>query len=72
MAFGNLAMDLIGQKSFGRLICLHNGCYDNVPIEIVTDHKKVVDVAKYYNTARLRPNYDSFQRQPLFIMTSEF
>lgn len=72
MAFGNLAMDLIGQKSFGRLVCLHNGCYDNVPIEIVTDHKKVVDVAKYYNSERLRPNYDSFQRQPLFIMTSEY
>ncbi len=72
MAFGNLAMDLIGQKSFGRLVSLHNGCYDNVPIEIVTDHKKVVDVAKYYNSERLRPNYDSFQRQPLFIMTSEY
>jgi 6-phosphofructokinase 1 len=71
MAFGNLALDLVTQKIFGRLVCLHNGCYDNVPIEIVTDHKKVVDVSKYYNTARLRPNYDSFQRQPLFIMTSD-
>jgi 6-phosphofructokinase 1 len=72
MAFGNLALDLVAKKNFGRLVCLHNGCYDSVPIEIVTDHKKVVDVSKYYNTARLRPNYDSFQRQPLFIMTSEF
>jgi 6-phosphofructokinase 1 len=72
MAFGNLALDLVAQKNFGRLVCLHNGCYDNVPIEIVTDHKKVVDVSKYYNTERLRPNYDSFQRQPLFIMTSDY
>ncbi len=72
MAFGNLALDLVTKKNFGRLVCLHNGCYDSVPIEIVTDHKKVVDVSKHYNAVRLRPNYDSFQRQPLFIMTSDY
>jgi 6-phosphofructokinase 1 len=72
MAFGNLALDLVTKRHFGRLVCLHNGCYDSVPIEIVTDHKKVVDVSKHYNAMRLRPNYDSFQRQPLFIMTSDY
>ena len=72
MAFGNLALDLVTKRNFGRLVCLHNGCYDSVPIEIVTDHKKVVDVSKHYNAMRLRPNYDSFQRQPLFIMTSDY
>ena len=72
MAFGNLALDLVTRKNFGRLVCLHNGCYDNEPIEIVTAHKKVVDISKYYNAERLRPNYDSFLRQPLFIMTSDY
>ena len=37
----------------------------------VTGQKKVVDVAKYYSTERLRPKYESFLRQPLFIMTSD-
>ena len=71
MAFGNLAFDLVLAGTSGRLVSLHNGCYDNVPIEVVTGTKKLVDVDKYYNTDRLRPIYESFQRQPLFIMTSD-
>lgn len=71
MAFGNLALDLILEDTSGRLITLHNGCYDSVPMETIAGRKKVVDVAKHYNTERLRPNYETFLRQPLFIMTSE-
>lgn len=71
MAFGNLALDLILQGSSGRLVSLRNGCYDNVPISVVTGRNKVVDVAKYYSAERLRPIYESFLRQPLFIMTSD-
>ncbi len=71
MAFGNLALDLVLQGSSGRLVSLRNGCYDNVPIDVVTGRKKVVDVNKYYNSERLRPIYESFLRQPLFIMTSD-
>lgn len=71
MAFGNLALDLVLQNTSGRLISLRNGCYDNVPIDVVIGRKKVVDVDKYYNTKRLRPKYETFNRQPLFIMTSD-
>lgn len=72
MAFGNLALDLVLDNTHGRLICLRNGCYDNVPVDVVTSGtKKIVDVRKYYNTDRLRPKYETFMRQPLFIMTSE-
>jgi len=72
MAFGNLALDLILDKIHGRMVSLRNGQYDNVPIEIVTSTKKNVDVAKYYNTKRLRPQYKSFNQKPLFIMTSDY
>ncbi|MCH2376049.1 MAG: ATP-dependent 6-phosphofructokinase [Planctomycetes bacterium] len=71
MAFGNLALDLILSGTSGRLVSLHGGCYDNVPIEAIMGRKKVVDVTKYYNGERLRPIYETFSRQPLFIMTSE-
>jgi 6-phosphofructokinase 1 len=71
MAFGNLALDLILEGMSGRLIALHNGCYDSVPLETIAGRKKVVDVPKHYNTDRLRPRYETFLRQPLFIMTSE-
>src|SRR5713226_6876049 len=61
MAFGNLALDLIS---------IHRGFYDSVPLTRVTSEKKIVDVAKYYNTDRLRPIYE-FDGAPLFIMTSD-
>ncbi len=72
MAYGNLALDLILQNIHGRLVVLKNGRYDNVPIDIVTSKKKVVNVSRYYDVERLRPFYKSFEMQPLFIMTSEY
>jgi len=72
MAFGNLAMDLILEGESGRLVNVRNGRYDNVPIEVVTSRKKVVDVRKFYSTERLRPLYKKFEATPLFIMTSDF
>lgn len=71
MAYGNLAFDLVLSNTSGRLVSLHNGCYDTVSIDVVTGRKKVIDAGKYYNTDRLRPNYETFLRQPLFIMTSD-
>ncbi len=71
MAFGNLALDLVLAKTSGRLVSLRNGCYDNVPIDVVTGRKKLIDVEKYYNTERLCPKYETVMRQPLFIMTSD-
>ncbi len=71
MAFGNMALDLVLAGTSGRLVSIHNGSYDTVPISVVTGKKKVVNVEKYYNTERLSPRYDSFQHQPLFIMTSD-
>ncbi|MCA9921785.1 MAG: 6-phosphofructokinase [Anaerolineales bacterium] len=71
MAYGNLALDLILKNIHGRLVVLKNGRYDNVPIEVVTSHKKVVNVKEHYNTERLRPIYKSFELKPLLIMTSE-
>jgi ATP-dependent phosphofructokinase / diphosphate-dependent phosphofructokinase len=71
MAYGNLALDLILKKVHGRLVVLKNGRYDNIPVDIVTSRKKTVNVERFYNKERLRPNFESFEMTPLFIMTSE-
>ncbi len=71
MAYGNLALDLILKGIHGRLVVLKNGRYDNVPIDVVTGKSKLVNIEKFYNTKRLCPNYNSFEMNPLFIMTSE-
>ena len=69
MAYGNLALDLVLNKIHGRLVVLKNGRYDNMPIDVVTGTKKVVNVKEHYHTERLRPQYKSFEMKPLFIMT---
>jgi 6-phosphofructokinase 1 len=71
MAFGNLALDLVLARRYGQLVAVHRGRYDSVPLERLSAEKKVVHVAKYYNADRLRPNYDTFEGRPLFIMTSD-
>ena len=71
MAYGNIALDLVMENKAGRMVCLRNGEYDNVPIEIVTSQKKVVDIDKYYDPERLRPLYKSFTHKPFFIVTSD-
>jgi 6-phosphofructokinase 1 len=71
MAFGNLALDLLLAGKYGRLVSIHHGVYDSVPIERVTREKKVVNVPRYYNVDRLRPIYETFNGAPLFIMTAD-
>lgn len=71
MAFGNLALDLILSNIHGRLVVLKNGRYDNMPVDVVTSHNKIVNIRENYNIERLRPHYKSFEMKPLFIMTSD-
>jgi ATP-dependent phosphofructokinase / diphosphate-dependent phosphofructokinase len=71
MAFGTMALDLILKGIHGRLVVLKNGRYDHVPIDVVTSKKKLVNVAKHYDTHRLHPIYQDFEMLPLFIMASE-
>ena len=70
MAFGNIALDHVLRKEFGKLVVLNNGAYGSTDIEVVTSMSKVVDIDKYYNQERLRPFYNVFEGQPLFIMAS--
>jgi len=71
MAFGNLALDLLLKGIHGRLVVLKNGRYDNMPLDVITATKKVVNVEHFYDTVRYRPIYENFEMKPLFIMTSE-
>lgn len=71
MVFGNIALDLILARRSGRLVSLSSGHYTDVPIDVVTATKKLVDVEKYYNPDRLRPTYTTFQGQPVFLVTGD-
>ena len=71
MAYGNIALDLIIKGADGRLVNLKNGQYGDAPLEVVTSFKKVIDIEKYYNKERLRPQYGSFESKSLFIVTCD-
>src|SRR5258705_3951929 len=71
MAYGNLALDLLLKNVSGRLVVLKNGHYDNLPLDVVTSTKKVVNVKEHYNTERLRPEYTTFENKPMFLMGPE-
>jgi 6-phosphofructokinase len=71
MAFGNLALDLLLKGVHGRLVVLKDGRYSNVPLDVVTATKKLVDVDRFYDTERYRPIYENFEMKPMFIMTSD-
>jgi ATP-dependent phosphofructokinase / diphosphate-dependent phosphofructokinase len=71
MVYGNIALDLALKGIHGRLVVLSNGRYGNIPIETITSTKKVVNIKEHYNTERLRPQFTSFDNQPLFIMGNE-
>ncbi len=71
MAYGNLAMDLIGRGEFGRMVCVKNGRYDHVAMDVITSYRKVVDVDQLYDTDRYRPKYSNFYQKPEFIMTMD-
>ena len=69
MAYGTLALELLMKGVSGRLVCVRNGVFDNVPVDVIINNKKVVDVEKFYNTKRLRPHYHSFDQSPVFLMS---
>ena len=67
-AYGNLAVDLILKGETGRMVALAGGRYGSVPIEEVVSTKKVVDVARCYDTERYRPKYDGLAGLPLMVL----
>ncbi len=71
MAFGNVALDIILSGDSGKLVCLQNGVYDSVPLDVVIESKKTVDAERFYNAERLRPQYGQLRGHPLFIMTNQ-
>ena len=71
MVYGNLALDLMLKGQHGRLVALREGRYTDVPLDVVTASKKLVNVDQFYDTERYRPKYEHFVNKPQFVMTSE-
>jgi ATP-dependent phosphofructokinase / diphosphate-dependent phosphofructokinase len=62
-----MAADLVIGGEFGRLVALRNGNYVNVPIDVVRQGVKRVDVAALYDTDAYRPKIRHVDGKPMFL-----
>ncbi len=67
MSYGNLAMQLIRRKEWGKMVALHGGKYSTVPLEMIMTGKKRVDVPSYYDVENYRPKVRDFMGVPMFL-----
>lgn len=67
MNFGTLAIDLIHQQNFGRLVVLNDGRYGHETICIITQGVKRVDVETFYDTVNYRPKVADVLGKPMFL-----
>jgi 6-phosphofructokinase 1 len=65
--YAGMAVDLIRQKSFGKLVALSGGRYTAVDISVVTGGAKRVDVGELYDADTYRPHIRKAQGKPMFL-----
>jgi 6-phosphofructokinase 1 len=65
--YGVMAADLAVQGEFGRLVALRNGNYVNVPISVVRQGVKRVDVGALYDVDQYRPKIRHVDGKPMFL-----
>jgi len=65
--YANMAMSLIMEKTFGRMMAMRNGIYTNVPISTITEGLKRVDVDELYDLDQYRPKVRHVDGKPMFL-----
>jgi 6-phosphofructokinase len=65
--FANLAMDLISQQRFGRMVALQEGRYTHVPANTVSQGIRRVDVEDLYDSENYRPKLHKVEGMPMFL-----
>jgi 6-phosphofructokinase len=61
------AADLILAGKTGRLVSIQGGRYTTEPLEIVGEGKKQVDVERFYDREKYRPNIVGVMGLPMFL-----
>ncbi|MBM4464636.1 MAG: phosphofructokinase [Chloroflexi bacterium] len=65
--YANIAMDLIAQKKFGRMVALRDGRYTDVTAESPLLGVKTVDVRALYDIEEYRPKVWHAHGKPMFL-----
>jgi 6-phosphofructokinase 1 len=65
--YAHMAMDLIQEKNFGRMVALKDGKYTNVPMNTLSEGVKRVDVDELYDVEAYRPKVRRVNQKPMFL-----
>lgn len=65
--FGTMAGDLIRRGESGRMVSILDGKYTTVPVSMVTENVKRVDVARFYDEPSYRPKVTDAIGLPMFL-----
>jgi 6-phosphofructokinase 1 len=65
--YANIAMDLVTDQRFNRMVALRHGTYTHVPLKTVTEGTKRVDVDELYDVENYRPKTRRVEGKPMFL-----
>jgi 6-phosphofructokinase 1 len=65
--YANIAMDLAIDRRFNRMVALRHGTYTHVPLKMVMEGTKRVDVDELYDTENYRPKARRVEGKPMFL-----
>ncbi|HYN70449.1 MAG TPA: 6-phosphofructokinase [Candidatus Eisenbacteria bacterium] len=65
--FANVAMDLVADDRFGRMVAIRDGKYAETNLPAAGARPRRVDIEELYNTERFRPRYDGRIGSPLLL-----
>src|SRR5512143_1390071 len=66
--FANVAMDLLADGKFGRMVAIRDGKYAETSLPAAGSTARRVDVQGMYNVERFRPRYDGRIGRPLLLV----
>ncbi|MBL7959193.1 6-phosphofructokinase [bacterium] len=67
MSYAGLAVDMLKKKQFGLLTALCDGKYTVVPVDTITQGKRIVDVKELYDVENYRPKIFNVMHKPMFL-----
>jgi 6-phosphofructokinase 1 len=67
VSFGSLALDQVAMGHAGRMVSLQQGIYTTVPLDLVVQGRKRVDVTALYDTHEYRPRVRDMLGKPMFL-----
>jgi 6-phosphofructokinase len=66
-SYAVIATDMALKKDCGRMVALRDGKYTTIPIEMISQGVKRVDVAELYDSDNYKPNVSHLLGKPMFL-----